>query len=206
MKFYTDDLFKKVREKRKSEKLSLRKLESFFGIPDTTISKWVKDIANEDPNFLRSQKLVNETKKRYLPTFNINNVSTKKARLICSIFYWCEGSKYPSSNCIAFCNSDERMVSTFLFLLRKAFKLDENKFRAHLQLHNTHDIKRVTSYWSQMLNIPIDRFWKPTITKPTNTMKRLNYNGTCTIKYFDVKLLQGLMGIYENFGYIRRDA
>ena len=68
-----------------------------------------------------------------------------------------------------------------------------------MQFHTTHDIETENKFWSKLLNIPLIRFGKPTVTKPAHYMKRLNYRGTCTIKYYDVKLLLNIIGIYEIF-------
>ena len=83
-------------------------------------------------------------------------------------------------------------------LFRKGFNIDENKLRVHLQLHNTHNKKDATNFWHNLLKINKNQFYKPTITSPGRKMKRKNYMGTCTVKYFDVKLLLNIMGIYEN--------
>ena len=56
------------------------------------------------------------------------------------------------------------------------------------------------NYWSKMLKIPKKQFHKSTITAPKNKMKRKNYHGTCTIKYYDVKILWQITGLYELLG------
>lgn len=198
MKFYNDKIVKKIRKLRKDKGLSLGQLESKFGIRDSTISRWIQDIDNNNPTFLSAQRRENKAREQYIKTVKLNKISISQAKLLCALLYWCEGSKYPSSNTLAFSNSDISLITTFLFLLRKAFNVDEDKLRIHLQLHTTHNRHKTITYWSKLLNIPKDKFYKSTITKPTHVMKRLNYRGTCTIKYHDVKLLLGLMGIYES--------
>lgn len=198
MRFYSDKIVKKIRKLRKEKGLSLDKLEKKFEIQSSTISRWIQDINSNNPIFLSAQRREQEARHRYVNLVNVNHLSIRQAKLLCSLLYWCEGSKYPSSNTLAFSNSDEILITTFLFLLRRAFKIDENKLRVHLQLHTTHRKEEITNYWSKLLGITKDKFYKPTVTKPTHTMKRLNYKGTCTIKYHDVKLLLGVMGIYES--------
>lgn len=133
---------------------------------------------------------------------NLNQLNTSKStlKIWLALLYWCEGSKYPSSTCLTFANSDYLLVKTYFKLLQKAFKIDKNKVKIHLQLHTSHDYEQEGQFWSQLLQIPIAQFYKPTITKPRNLRKRKNYHGTCTIKYFDVKLLLQIIGLYEALG------
>jgi hypothetical protein len=49
------------------------------------------------------------------------------------------------------------------------------------------------------LKIPINKFYKPTVTKAKEGKHRANYLGTCAVKYFDYKLQLKLIGIYEQF-------
>ena len=191
---------RRVKAKRESEGTGVRELARIFNVPGATISRWVHDVPSEDPVFNKLRLLNLKSKAQYVGSIEGFKVGSKNAKLLASLLYWCEGSKCPSINFVASSNSDERLTLTFVSLLRKGFKLDESKFRLHLQLHSTHNVKIMTKYWSNLLDIPQDRFHKPTITHPKNNLKkRSNYNGTCTVKYFDVKLLLGLTGLYEIF-------
>jgi len=124
--------------------------------------------------------------------FNINN-----AKILTTILYYCEGSRYPMANYICFTNSDSEMIQLFMKLFRLGFKPDESKFRIHLQLHSTHDKVEVRKYWSNLLKIDEKQFYKPTITNPTHRMKRQNYRGTCSIRYYDFRVLHEIFGIWK---------
>lgn len=198
MKFYNSQIVEKARALRK-QGFSLRKIEQKIKVPSSTISKWVRDI-KVDNSFYKKARLiekVNKDKFKYLA--KDYKIDKNLAKVLLSFLYWCEGSKYPATNRVNFSNSDYLMVKMFIKLLRIAFKIKEEKIRVHLQLHTTHDVKKEIDFWSQWLKVPISQFEKPTITKPKNNMKRLNYRGTCTIKYHDVKLLLQITGIYESF-------
>ena len=82
-------------------------------------------------------------------------------------------------------------------LFRLGFHPKKNKLRVSLQLHTTHNKEKIISFWSKILKIPKSQFYKPTVTKPTKNMKRINYKGTCTIRYYDIYMLLEMMGIYE---------
>ena len=79
------------------------------------------------------------------------------------------------------------------------FELDEKKFRVHLQLHTTHNKKNITEMWSKLLKIPETQFYPPTLTQATNRMKRLDYQGTCSVRYHDFTVFHQIKGIYEKF-------
>lgn len=205
MKMHSRDIVEQVRKSR-SQGLSLRQIEKQFKVSTSRISVWVKDINVENKLYQRSKKIQKMQKNKYVELGKKKNILQNEARLLASLLYWCEGSKYPSSNCIAFANSDPALVRSFVALLRKSFLLDDSKFRVGLQLHTTHNLEKMILYWSYLLQIPKTQFYKATITEPTLKRKRMNYMGTCTVKYYDVSILHNLMGIYESFGriHIRR--
>ena len=205
MKFYEQKIVNKVLRRAEEQSLSARKLASVFNIPDATISSWIRRLATgrknkRFPNFQESVQ-----RKQYAGALKSFKLDKGTVRILCALLYWCEGSKYPASNCINFCNSDSQLVEVFLHLLRRGFDIKEEKLRAYLQLHSTQNIRQETAYWSKALGIPRGQFYKPTITKPTRTMKRPVYHGTCTIKYYNVTLLWGIMGLYGEFAdWLRR--
>ena len=198
MKFHDQNVVQQVRNGRKKGS-SIKKLNGQFGVPETTISRWIRDIPSISKKFNAArtkEKLLKSDLHSLIDYFVIDETL---AKVFVSLLYWCEGSKYPASNGMAFSNSDSNLVKTYLELLRYGFKIEERKIRIHLQLHSTHSTKKMKQFWSKHLNIPLSQFYKPTITNPTRKMKRLNYKGTCTVKYFDVSLMLKIMGLYERF-------
>lgn len=200
MIFHDQEIVQKVRGERKKGK-SLKKLSEKFGIADTTISRWVRDIPSDAQIFYTARNREKFLKSQLQGMWENLPIGEDLAKIFVSLLYWCEGSKYPSTGGIAFSNSDPTMVKTFLELLRLGFKIREEKIRIHLQLHSTHSQKKMMSFWSQLLHIPLKQFYKPTITNPTRKMKRLDYKGTCTIKYYDVRLVLKIMGLYESLAH-----
>ena len=199
MKFYNQKIVYKIRKERQNG-LSIKSLQKKFGVSFSTISRWVRDLPSDFKAFNSARKNERDLKSSYHELGGKLIINKDTAKILTGLLYWCEGSKYPASNFLAFSNSDEVLVKTFFELLRKGFELDETKLRVHLQLHTTHNKRVLTRFWSQLLGVSIKQFYKPTITFPTNRMKRRNYKGTCTIKYFDVKLLLQITGIFEAFG------
>ncbi|KKR33735.1 MAG: hypothetical protein UT63_C0012G0014 [Candidatus Gottesmanbacteria bacterium GW2011_GWC2_39_8] len=199
MKFYSSDIVEKIREERRKG-FTLRQLGEKFNIPNNTISIWVRDIKSHTNSFLVARKREESSRnelKRVGDNFKIDKTT---AQILVSILYWCEGSKYPATNNLSFSNSDYYLVKLYIELLRIGFNINERKFRARLQIHTTHNYKKELTFWSKLLKISKKQFERPTVTNPTKNMKRLSYRGTCTIKYYDVKLQLNIMGIYEALG------
>lgn len=208
MKIYSDKIVQKARRLRKKN-FSYREIGKILNISDSTIRKWCFDIQAGKGSSLReirrNEKIRREIfrkGKRFIKRLNFDKISQEQARLLVSLLYWCEGAKYPVETRVNFVNSNEQMMKTFIQLLRKGFDLDEKKFRAHLQIHDTHDFMKLRKYWSKLLNISEAQFIKPTITKPTGNRHRNNYKGTCTLRYYDCQILLRLSAIYENFALV----
>jgi hypothetical protein len=197
-KFHQENIVRKARELKKKG-ISSAEIARRLNVGDSAVFRWCSDIPSKNPYHLYAQQLRDEAKEKSRGIVESIDLTEEGAKILASILYWCEGAKYPSSNFIAFSNSDVDLVITFLNLFRIGFQPKENKLRVSLQLHTTHNKEKITSFWSRVLKIPKSQFYKPTITEPTKNMKRINYKGTCTIRYYDVYLLHEIIGIYETF-------
>ncbi|MCX6723048.1 MAG: hypothetical protein NT094_03175 [Candidatus Staskawiczbacteria bacterium] len=198
MKFYTKDVVERARKLKRSG-AKTNEIVKELGITKDTLLRWCVDIPSSNLNHLRHQKIKTKFK-----NFGIKNteklvINKTTAKIFASLIYWCEGARYANCNCVDFANSDINLIKTFLKLFRLGFNPKEEKFRIHLQLHTTHDKKEITSFWSSLLNIPESQFQKPTITKPLAKMKRINYRGTCTVRYYDFAIFNEIVGTYESF-------
>lgn len=196
MRLYKNKIVNKIRTARK-EGEAIRRISSRFAIPYPTIFRWTADIYSDDKIFREAKLRRDKVKGKAKLEISNYNITRTEAKILSSLLYWCEGSKYPSNNFIAFSNSDVLLIKTFLNLLRLAFHIDESKIKIHLQLHTTHSIKKMIRFWSRLLKVSQSQFYKPTVTKPTQNMKRRNYFGTCTIRYYNLDLLLTIMGLYE---------
>lgn len=117
----------------------------------------------------------------------------KKAnlKLIGPLIYWCEGTKSIRQNRgnplqIEFVSSDPMLIRVFLKFLRNVLKIEENKLRGRLQLHEGDDKEKIENYWSKLSRIPTSQFQKPIIKKRKDDYK-FHYNfleyGTFIIRY-----------------------
>lgn len=204
MKKYLDNELENARALRKKHHYSFAKLQLITGIPATTIRNWCKNDYLEtrwDTLLSSNERKRNELKSSDISFIN-NGLSLDKntLKIIAAIIYWCEGSKYPSTNKVDLTNSDPILLQLFIKLLRDNFRLDESKFRIKLQIHSNQNPELIKNYWSRLLNIPKSQFIKPTITASGGKKHRKVYMGTCTIRYSDYKIQLKLTGIYEQFG------
>lgn len=201
MKKYKDEDIQKAKDLRHKEGYSFAQLQRITGIPATTIRNWCEDdfLGTRWDTLLRT----NERKRRELKDSEAGTLESLKrinkdgAKIFASLIYWCEGSKYPATNKVELTNSDPNLMKLFVNLFRKAFDLDETKFRIHLQIHDVHNFEELKSFWGNLLGIPSGRFIKPTVTKMKGGKHRKNYLGTCTVRYHDFRIQLKLTGIYE---------
>jgi len=203
-RIYRDKEIEKAQRLRTKYHYSFVKLEQITGIPATTLRNWCKNGQTETrwdtllTTNERRRKEIKSSELKSMTELKLLDKNTKK--ILASIIYWCEGSKYPATNKVDLTNSDPSLLQTFIKLLRASFLLDESKFRARLQIHSSQDFGKIKKYWSKVLNIPVSQFMKPTITTANGKKHRKDYMGTCTIRYSDYKIQLKLIGIYEQFG------
>lgn len=203
MKRHTDKEIAKIKNLRLKNKYSYAYLSRLSGIPQSTIGHWFRadeKIPKEETILQYHIRLRNDLKESENILFHeIALTSINNAKLWAALLYWCEGAKYPASNALRFTNSDPTLIKTFLTLLRNGFSLDEKKFYVHLQIHSNHNYDALVTFWSDLLQIPYVQFIKPTITRPYGKKHRVDYRGTCTLRYQDYRLQLKLIGIYELF-------
>jgi len=120
-------------------------------------------------------------------------------QLLAAMLFWCEGQKELTGG-IKFANSDPKLVQVFLSSLRKGFEIKEQKFRALIHLHDYHNVKTQTKFWSKVTEIPIDQFQTPYRKPHTGVRKRENYPGCISIRYYDTSLARRLTALYHAFG------
>ncbi|MBN2197952.1 helix-turn-helix domain-containing protein [Candidatus Wolfebacteria bacterium] len=182
---------------------SLNEIHKKFGISKSTISGWVNNIvlnSRAKSRLLKKIKLGQfisaENKKRktkelsqlYLKNsiYEVSrlNLNQNLAKIICSLIYYCEGTKDVRSG-VCFMNSDSELIKTFLKLFRSSFNVDENKFRICLHLHKYHNPKKQINFWSKETRIPISQFIKSYLKQNTAKRSKKGYNGCASIRYHD---------------------
>jgi len=214
MNRYSKSLIEQVKQDRLSG-LGLTLVARKYGIPKTTVYYWIqrqwlppKTREQLARNTERARAMgravmakrraaeLEEIKKEAGSVVNLLEVTKGWAKVLCSFLYWAEGGKKTSS--MTFINSDPVMIETFLVLLlyRKAFKLDEKKFRVVVHLHEYHDGEGVIAYWSKITKIPLSQFTKPYLKQNSGKNIKLGYKGCIQIKYYDAKIAKEMYWLY----------
>lgn len=196
---------------------SLNEISHTLKIYKSTASAWLKEIELnhkaqerlESRHILGQYKAIQTAKvkrdliKNKIDVISVNSIKKIKFnkelfKLLCSFLFWTEGGKSTDSY-VFFTNSDPKMVATFVNLIRSSYKLDENKFRAMVHIHEYHNEKEIKNFWSKNTNIPLTQFSK-SYQKP-NTGKRIraNYMGTIRIRYYDYRIALELRSLYNTF-------
>ena len=125
-------------------------------------------------------------------TLAMDDVGFKKSLL--AMLYWAEGGKTGSA--LKFVNTDPRLATLYITLLRTCFPIREDKLRIRLHLHYYHNKKKSVRYWSRLLRVPITQFGKLYIKKRSTTKKfRQNFMGICFITYCDTNLLNEVLAL-----------
>ena len=130
----------------------------------------------------RAQTAIKE--KNALDTANsiLNNftLTSSALKILCAMIYYCEGRKSLQEG-VSFTNSDPKLISLFVNLLRKSFDLNEKKFRVCVHLHSYHDSKRQLKFWSKTTSIPLNQFIKPYLKPSSGMYKKEGYEGCINV-------------------------
>ncbi len=166
---------------------------------NSNISRWCRKILD-----INGKGCLTNQEKRRQYWYNFDNISianldTNYCRTLISLLYWCEGAKYPATSSLAFTSSDVEMQKVFIKLLRKAYpnEINESKIKIVLQIPSEFNVYETINYWSNILNIPTNQFYKPHITSTKGNRFRTSYHGTCSLRYHDYRLLLRIMGSYN---------
>lgn len=146
--------------------LSYKEIGRRLNISDSTISTWLRGISgNNSRTPVGSTEIIRKNiRNSENNIFKTLKIEQNLAKIFSGVIYGCEGSKYPASHCIAFTNSEPELMTSFISLLRFSYELDETKWRVILQIHSNQNYAKLSKYWSETLKIPINKFYKPTIT------------------------------------------
>ena len=192
---------------------SVKELHKILGVSKSTISAWIQGVElpekaqvrlrqNYTNGQLASQRTIKEkTRQKNIEADHFSENLFSKIILdkefqtiLCAMIYLCEGNKALKS-LVVFTNSDPNLISTFLFLFRNAFDLDENKFRVLMHLHRYHNEKVQKEFWSKVTKIPKVQFHK-TYSKPSNEKyKKEGYQGCIKVYYGDVSIARKLQSV-----------
>lgn len=197
---------------------TLNEIAKQVGVAKSSISLWVRNIslpntareritslqtagqrAARESRLNKTRAILLEARREAEGAIGGLILNREMARIACSLLYWCEGAKAQNDKTMRFSNSDPALIRCFVALIRKAFVLDEHKFRIRMHLHEYHNEVAQREFWSTITKIPTSRF-SPTYWKPhTKKTLREGYPGCVHIDYYDVVIARKIYATARAF-------
>ncbi|MBT2386709.1 hypothetical protein J7E86_24695 [Streptomyces sp. ISL-11] len=162
-----------------------------LGCSKSSISAWVRDLPKPAPRWAHVERMQrmeeaqtrlgrerDEERRRlaHEASLEVGGTSDRELLLVGVALYWAEGQKdkaYARRECISFINSDPQMIRVFVRWL-ELLGVGRDRLRCSLHIHDSADITKTTRFWSDLIDVPTDQFWKPCIKKDNPGTNRLN--------------------------------
>ena len=214
------------RDKLKHEAIKLRRqgktypsIESTLGVSRSTLSGWFRDL--ELPKkaqkmiMARKQKNIQRARLLSVESYRIVREARKKAmkekvrqdlsilpltplilEALLTMLYLGEGFK--KSDTIGLGNSNPYILSAFVQLLRKIYKVSDIRLSCYLHLRADQDFEKEKKFWSKALRIPLSQFHRPQFDKRTFGKKTWKtYHGVCSVYCYESGLQKRLFALQE---------
>ena len=173
----------KVAEQRRARELrtagwTYREICAELGVSKASVSLWCRDVdvdptllegrrraayeagqLRRRPHRLHTAKLEEIERCRQEAAAWLGELSERDLFVAGIALYAGEGSK--TDGRVKFANADPRMIALFLRWLRTFFDVDEARLRVHLYLHEGLDLDAATTFWSDLMGIPVGQFGAP---------------------------------------------
>ncbi len=193
-------------------------INRLLAIPKSTLSGWFNGL-EISPVIKRrlwtsnqrkwAQSITNYNKKRASDIFNRNSefqqkiakeiggLTKRELMLIGSALYWAEGNK-KNRWCVRFCNSDPAIITLTMRFFREICRVNEEKFRANVQIHPNISEEKARIFWSKISNISLSQFRKTLVAVSRSSKSKRPFNtlpyGTMQINISDVNLANRIKG------------
>ncbi len=105
------------------------------------------------------------------------------AKIALAMLYLGEGGKWKSHRGLLLGSSDPDIVKIYIMLLERCYGIDKRQLKARISYRSDQDIKKLTRFWVEALEISPHQFYK-TKPDPRTTGDRTRnekYKGVCTI-------------------------
>lgn len=105
-----------------------------------------------------------------------------------------EGAKAEGS--VRFANSDASMMRMFCEWLRTYFRVDEQRLRMHVYLHQGLDLDAAEAHWSAVTRVPREQFNKPYRAVPDPSIRKNKHEFGCAyLDYSCTRTHREVMGL-----------
>ncbi len=207
---------------RIEKQLSYSEIKKRLNVPKSTLSYWLRELPLSEERLKELEK--NRVKKaeigreKYIRTMikkkkemddqvyeefkskliNLPDVALFVAGLM---LYQSEGAKTKTST-IVLANTDPRLIKFFIVWLDKFLSIPKQLIRVQLHLYENMNLKKEEKFWQDILDLPSDQFYKPSIRKLKSSSfsyKDSNRHGTCSLYAFGVSPRRKLMMAIKAF-------
>lgn len=190
---------------------SYSEIKQQIKVSKSSLSLWLKNypltseqidrLENRNKN-RRIERFINTRKTNRQNRLNILYEALKKDILplsekeifIAGLFlYLGEGGK---TKRVIVSNTDPNIVKFVLYWYTKLLKIPKHSIKIGLQLYSDMNKEKEMSYWSNLLGIPLNQFWKPYIKESkTTAINHMNSykHGTCGISYDNIRLHEKIL-------------
>jgi hypothetical protein len=160
---------------------------------EDTVSLWVRDVdfaprprsrghRSQRLHPHRVAKLAQIEELRADGIGRIGELDRKQFLVAGVALYAGEGAK--TDGCVAFANSDPRMIHFFVAWLRHLFDIDESRLRLRMYLHAGLDLEVANAFWSNLTGIPVSQFGVPYRAVPDASIRTTKHPLGCpSVRY-----------------------
>lgn len=201
----------KVEEQHRARELraeawTLAEIAAELGVSKASVSVWVRDVEFEPrprnrghrdqrPHPLTLKKAAELERCRSEAEKWAESLTERDLFIFGLALYLGEGAKTAESG-FRFANTSPAIMATFMRWLRTSFAIDEDRLWARLYLHEGLDETAATAYWSELLDIPLDRFHRTYRAAHRGDFKRSRHEMGCvTVGCNDVSLFRRVMAL-----------
>ena len=181
-----------------------------------SVSNWCRNI-----KLTESQKAVLQSRRKHWGRQNkgaqVNRDKAKEQRILYQqqgrerakerrplhmmgcMLYWAEGAK--QKNIIHFVNSDAHMMKLFMRFLREEMKVSTDLISLQLHCHTSDENKQeqMKTFWSKLLQLPLDCFQKVQVKKGSDSRKNRLENGICAIRLSRTEYVMHIFGAIQQY-------
>jgi hypothetical protein len=197
--------------------MSVRDIAKTLNVSISSVSLWVRDIilTEDQVQSLRAKqhcygaqnagsqsnrKKHREMRLAYQDAGRVKARENRPLHMVGCLLYWAEGAKH--RNKVYFVNSDPNMAKLFLRFLREEMSLNDSAITLYIHCHTSEpgEIKRIESYWAELLGLPMSCLRKTQTKKGSEIRRSILKNGVCGIMVSKTEIAQHIYGAIQEYG------
>jgi hypothetical protein len=205
---YPEEMREEARRLRR-EGWSLGEISKRLGPPKNTLTLWVRGIEltpdqqtrikeRESQMLTRNQRLGGQ----YHRQARLTRIQVEKDKaeavlenlhdphiikhIAAAMLYLGEGAK--ADGAFAFANSNPRIITYWMHLMRTSFTINEAKFSMQILTRYDQDWNQLCAYWTRLTGIQRVNRSIPDLRTKGKPTKRTDYMGVCRINYYDLTI------------------